>query len=69
MCGPVCICLITGLGRQAEQRDPPVRDQCKSAFGDQGKSTQLKLVIHGRCYLREEFEFPGVTPLVDFIHV
>ena len=31
--------------------------------------SQLKSVIHGRCYLREEFEFPGVTPLIDFIHV
>ena len=47
---------------------PPVGDWCKSAFGDQSKSTQLKSVIHGRCYLRETFEFPGVTPLLDFIH-
>ena len=52
-----------------EWRDPAHRDRCESAFGDQGKSTQLKSVIHGRCYLREEFEFSGVTPLLDFIHV
>ena len=54
---------------QRAVRSLPVGDQYKSAFEDQGKSTQLKSVIHGRCYLREEFEFPGVTPLVDFIHV
>ena len=68
MCSPICICLITG--RRAESGEiTPIRDQCESAFGDQGKSTQLKSVIRGRCHLREEFEFPGVTPLVDFIHV
>ena len=46
----------------------PIGDWCKSVFGDHGKSTQLKSVIHGRCYLREKFEFPGVTHLLDFIH-
>ena len=46
----------------------PIRDWCDSAFGDHGKSTQLKSVIRGRCYLREKFEFPGVTHLLDFIH-
>ena len=70
LCGSVCVCLITGSGRRAESGEiPPVRDWCESAFEDQGKSTQLKSVIRGRCYLREEFEFPGVTPLLDFIHV
>ena len=69
LCGPVCVCFITGLGRRAESGEiPPIRDWCESAFGDHGKSTQLKSVIHGRCYLREEFEFPRVTPLLDFIH-
>ena len=47
---------------------PPIGDWCESAFGDQGKSTQLKSVIHRRQYLRETFEFPGVTSLLDFIH-
>ena len=70
MCGSVCVCLITSSGRRSESGEiPPVGDWCESAFEDQGKSTQLKSVIHGRCYLREEFEFPRVTPLVDFIHV
>ena len=70
MCSPVCVCLITGSGRRAESGEiPPVGDQCESAFEDQGKSTQLKSVIRGRCYLREEFEFPRVTPLTNFIHV
>ena len=68
LCGSVCVCLISG--RRAESGEiPPVGDRCESAFEDQGKSTQLKSVINGRCYLRGEFEFPRVTPLVDFIHV
>ena len=66
MCGPVCVCLITGSGRRSESGEIlPIGDRFESAFEDQGKSTQLKSVICGRCYLREEFEFPGVTPLVD----
>ena len=47
---------------------PPIGNWCESAFGDQGKSTQLKSVIHRRQYLRETFEFPGVTSMLDFIH-
>ena len=68
VCGPVCVYLIAAEEQRAA-RSCPVGDQCESAFEDQGKSTQLKSVICGRCYLREEFEFPRVTPLVDFIHV
>ena len=60
LCGSVCVCLITGSGRRAESgKIPPIGDWCESAFEDQGKSTQLKSVIRGRGYLREEFEFPG----------
>ena len=70
MCGPICVCLITGSGRGAESGEIlPIGDWCESAFEDQVKSTQLKSVMRGRCYLREEFEFPGVTILVDFMHV
>ena len=66
----VCVFLITGSGRRVESgKISPVGNQWESAFEGQGKSTQLKSVIPGRCYLREEFEFPGLTPLVDFIHV
>ena len=42
MCGPICIC-FTGSGRWAGSSEiPPIGDRCKSAFEDQGKSTQLK---------------------------
>ena len=66
---PFAYVSLQALADEQSGEIPPIRDQCESASGDQGKSTQLKSVIHGRCYLREEFEFPGVTPLVDFIHV
>ena len=47
---------------------PPVGDQCESAVGDWDKSTQPKSVICGRQYLRGTFEFPGASPLLDFIY-
>ena len=67
--GPVYVCLITGICRQAESGEIlPVGDQCESACEDQGKSDQLELFIRGRQYLRETFEFHGVTHSIDFIH-
>ena len=32
------------------------------------RESQLKSIIHGRQYLRETFEFPRVTLLLDFFH-
>ena len=67
LCGPVYVCLITGLCRRAESGEiPPVGDQCESAFEDQGKSDQLESFIRGRQYLREAFEFPGGHSLFRF---
>ena len=70
---PLCAVQFAYISLQADEqrvvRSCPVGDQCESTFEDQGKSTQLKTVICGRCYLREEFEFPRVTPLIDFVLV
>ena len=69
MCSPIYVCLITGICRQAESGEiPPIGDQCESACEDQGKSDQLESFIRGGQYLRETFEFCGVTHSIDFIH-
>ena len=45
-----------------------LRTSASLQLGDLDKSTQPKSVIRGRQYLRGTFEFPGVSPLLDFIH-
>ena len=70
MWGPVCV--VSGYGRWAVAwQDPASRGLVRVYIciwrPGQVKSTQLKSVIHGRQYLRGTFEFPGVTPLFDFI--